>query len=282
MAFFSERNGYVKVSDVLIKGDVTEDVSNAICSSFDGVCDILDAEGDYANNLDACSREFEKYIWTHFLGRRRSQYLRSEYGCEENLEGYITSPKTRWFKKLDLIEFALEALKERSTAAHDFFVKDLNWQFMRLGFGYTIVADQVVERMSEVEMKAVEEAVNNSHSAIKDHFTRALELYSQRPEGDYVNSIKESISAVECVCRERTDANTLGDALKALEKQGIILHPRMKAAFEQMYAYTNQPDTGIRHALMDKEGTYTPGVEEAQFFLVACCAFVNYLNEKYT
>ena len=48
----------------------------------------------------------------------------------------------------------------------------------------------------------------------------------------------------------------------------------------KLYAYTNQPDTGIRHALMDDDDTYTPASEEALFMLVSCSSFINYLNIK--
>ena len=51
-------------------------------------------------------------------------------------------------------------------------------------------------------------------------------------------------------------------------------------SFEKLYAYTNQPTTGIRHALMDSSGTYVPKAEEALFMLVSCSAFINYLNKK--
>lgn len=112
------------------------------------------------------------------------------------------------------------------------------------------------------------------------HLSKALELYALRPEGDYCNSIKESISAVEAYCREKTGENTLGDALKKLEKVGIIIPNILKVAFDKLYAYTNQPTTGIRHALMDSEGTYIPKAEEALFMLVSCSAFINYLSKK--
>lgn len=280
MPLFSERNGYIKVSDILIKKDVPEAVANAIYSAFEGACGILDDEGEHIWERKP-SDEFESYIWTHFLNKRRSQYRISKYmGEVEDLESFITSLSTPWYRKLDFIEFVLDNIKTTSTAAYDYFVKDLNWQFHRLRFGYKIVADQVVDSISDKEVKSIEKAVNNKNKNVKGHFLRALELYSQRPEGDYANSIKESISAVECVCRELTGAKKLGEAMNAFEKRGVHIQPRLKEAFEQLYAYTNQPNTGVRHAMMDNEGGYAPGPEEALFFLVTCSAFVNYLKSK--
>ena len=42
--------------------------------------------------------------------------------------------------------------------------------------------------------------------------------------------------------------------------------------------YTNDSNTGIRHALMD--GKELPGFEEAKYMLVSCSAFVNYIQGK--
>ena len=143
-----------------------------------------------------------------------------------------------------------------------------------------MVNTEIVEITSKEELAAVESAMHDSAKNIKAHLNKALELYAQRPVGDYRNSIKESISAVEVYCREITGENTLGKALDRLKDKGLVIPPVLKSAFEKLYAYTNQPDTGIRHALMDEDGTYTPASEEAFFMLVSCSAFINYLNKK--
>lgn len=115
---------------------------------------------------------------------------------------------------------------------------------------------------------------------MREHLTKAIELCSKRPIGDYRNSIKESISAVEYICRKKTGENDLGKGLSKLEKKGVIIPNLLKKAFDTLYAYTNNEETGIRHALMDEDGTYAPGVDEAIFMLVSCSAFINYLNKK--
>jgi hypothetical protein len=96
------------------------------------------------------------------------------------------------------------------------------------------------------------------------------------------NSIKESISAVEAVCRELTGDTTLGQALKHLEDKGVVIHKMIKDEFTKCYVYTNDPNSGIRHALMDDDGTYVPTKDEAYYMLVTCSAFVNYLRRKVT
>ena len=143
---------------------------------------------------------------------------------------------------------------------------------------YTIVDGKVAPITDDMEIEAIEEALANSKDNIRVHLSEALKLFSDKEHPDYRNSIKEFISAVEALCRELTGEDTLGKALKKLEDKGIVIQSQLKEAFIKLYAYTNQPDTGIRHSLMDDDATYHPSYNEAYFMLVACSAFVNYLR----
>lgn len=160
------------------------------------------------------------------------------------------------------------------------FVQNINHYLKSLNYGYRIVDYLVVPVTSEEEVETVKHAIDSSKDNVKVHLHSALELYSKRPDADYRNSIKESISAVEAFCREQTGETTLGPALKNLEKKGVVIPKMLEVAFEKLYAYTCQPDNGIRHALMDEDGKYIPGQEEAMFMLVSCSAFLNYLYSK--
>lgn len=162
----------------------------------------------------------------------------------------------------------------------DCFVDSLNASFKRLHYAYKVVGQEIVEISSEEEETAIETALDEANDNVKEHLETALSLYAKKPEGDYRNSIKESISAVEAYCREKTGENSLGKALNKLEAKGMVIPNILKAAFDKLYAYTNHPDTGIRHALMDEDGKYLPGQEEALFILVSCSSFLNYLRKK--
>ena len=70
----------------------------------------------------------------------------------------------------------------------------------------------------------------------------------------------------------------MGKAINELEKRGIKIQAQLKDGIKQLYAYTNQPDTGIRHSLMDANTDYRPSYNEAYFMLVSCSAFINYLK----
>jgi hypothetical protein len=102
-------------------------------------------------------------------------------------------------------------------------------------------------------------------------------LLASRDAPDYRNSIKESISAVESLVAITlgTDKGTLGQLLKRLEDE-IGLHPALKTAFSNLYGYASD-EGGIRHALLEAERVE---YEDAQFFLVVCSAFTNYVQSK--
>lgn len=75
-----------------------------------------------------------------------------------------------------------------------------------------------------------------------------MQLLTNKKNPDYRNSIKESISAIEALCKIKTndDKATLRKALNLIE-QKYGLHPALKGAFEKLYGYSSDAD-GIRHA----------------------------------
>lgn len=277
MGLFSERYGYVKPSDVIIREQITPEISNTICNCYEFLkTDLLYC----GHNI---YRGIKLHIWTNFLDEKMTDY----YDGNNIIEEYMDADEIDWYYKLDLIEFSIKyiaKLVQKGEITNQkvlfSFVNRLNKEFQRLNFAYRVVDYKIVEITSKEEIIAIESALVQSKDNVKSHLNKALELYALKPEGDYSNSIKESISAVEAYCREKTGENTLGDALKKLEKVGIIIPNILKVAFDKLYAYTNQPTTGIRHALMDIEGTYVPKAEEALFMLVSCSAFINYLSKK--
>lgn len=278
MALFSERYGYTKASDVIIRERITLEIENAICSCFDKLEEIYRLAGFNGPNHELIG--LEEYLWTHYFNERLSNFNFYEYRSTD----YLEDPSKQWFQKLDLIETCIKYMHYRDSFyrfdSSKRFAQLLNSEFERLNFAYRIVGNEIVEITSEQEIKAIENAIDKSPSNIKMHLNSALEKYAQRPIGDYRNSIKESISAVEAFCREKTGENTLGKALNKLEKKGLTIHSSLKSAFEKLYVYTNQEETGIRHALMDDEGSYTPTAEETLFMLVSCSTFINYLERK--
>lgn len=286
MARFSERYGYIKPSDVIIREQLPLSIQNAICTCFDKLLELLkmQTQDPYAGQEEY--QKLEQYLWVFFLNERKGHFSYNSSVATKFLENY----EEPWYRKLDLVEATIEYLFYRENNIEDYlrargsvakvFVDMLNSHFERLNYAYRVVDKQIIEITSKEEVASIETAMEDSTDNIRMHLSKALELYSKRPDGDYANSIKESISAVEAYCRAKTGENSLGNALNHLEKKGISVPKFLKSAFEKLYTYTNQGDTGIRHALMDTEGIYIPSGDEALFMLVSCSAFINYLGKK--
>lgn len=184
---FSERNGYRKVSDVIIREQMPLEVQNAVCNCHD----------DLQEHLKYCKvypygnlyEKLENHIWTYFLNRRNSMY---SSGLSVST-GILESNKIDWYRKLDLIEETLSFLDGYArrdfdvSKCPDLFIRSLNYNFERQNYAYRVVEGKVVEVTSGEELPGI-----------------------------------------------------------------------LKPAFEKLYAYTNRPDTGIRHALMDDQGRGGP------------------------
>jgi len=284
MKLFSERYNYTKVSDVIVREQITPEIQNAICSCYDILYDFFNESMGASYSYDAY-KDMEKYLWTYFLNKRRNGFYDGR-SYHVVATCYIEDEDNPWYKKLDMVEFTIRYLYANTKNDHryrsvfDSFVNYLNREFKRLNYAYRVINTEIVEITSEEELAAIETSMQDSPNNIRMHLCKALELYAKRPVADYRNSIKESISAVEAYCREITGEKTLGKALDEMIDKGLVMSPILKSAFDKLYAYTNQPDTGIRHALMDDDGMYTPASEEALFMLVSCSSFINYLNKK--
>ncbi len=272
---FSERYGYLKPSEVIIREQITPEIQNAICTCYDD----LSKEMNYFEGDGKEYARLEENIWCYFLNNRKNDFWLSG-GYRIVSTRFIGDSNKQWYEKLDLIEMTINYFFNKHIYIRILgnFISNINAEFERLNFGYRIVENQVVEITSEQEIKTIETAIESNKENVKLHLNNALKLYAQRPNADYRNSIKESITAVEAFTREITGDKGLN--LAKMESAGIKIPPVLRKSFEILYGYTNDPTTGIRHALMDETAEYVPGAEEALFMLVSCSAFINYLNSK--
>ena len=194
-----------------------------------------------------------------------TQYMRDYYfSCE-------------WNEVFDLIEAVLEipprsGTKEEFTASCNSVLND---EISR----YRLIKNQIAPVDSEVGKEAIEDAIKGSSGPVNQHLVRALELLSDRRNPDYRNSIKESISAVEALCKLITEESntTLGKAVNLISNSGVVsFHPSFAQALKKLYGWTNDAD-GIRHSLMDDSSL---SQEDARFMLVTCSAITSYLTVK--
>lgn len=270
---FSQRKGLTSKPDIALRDEMSLDVKNAILSCYYIFCQSLTI-----SIFRPILQKIDEELWIHFLNKNLRDFS-DGYRYFNVFEPYIEDDQIIWYKKLDMLEYVCRWLSVQSDFGSNYlndFEKNINCEFERLNYGYRIVNHRVMEITSDEEIECIETALKESKDNVRMHIDSAINFYSDKQNPDYRNSIKESITAVEAVCRELTGEDDLNKALKNLNTKGVPIHDRFKDGIRSFYNFTNQPDTGMRHALM-KDG-YNPSKAEAYFMLVSCSAFVNYLR----
>lgn len=183
----------------------------------------------------------------------------------------------QWYEVYDFIEFIANNYLDKKVNSD--FREACNRILEQELTAFRFVGGKITQITSEAEISEIEEALENTKplKSVNIHLDKAIELLSDRKLPDYRNSIKESISAVEAVCKliTKEEKATLGQALEKI-KDKLHLHPALKKAFQNLYGYTSNAE-GIRHALLDEPDL---NFEDAKFILVSCSAFINYLINK--
>ena len=178
-----------------------------------------------------------------------------------------------WNEVYDFVEFISIHGPENSRTV---FIAQCNDFLERENSGYRFVDGKIIEITSADEINEIETAIKNStpYYGVKQHLKEAISLMGDKKDPDYRNSIKESISAVEALCKKISgkDKATLGHAIRFLEEKDYV-HADLKEAFSSLYKYTSDSG-GIRHALME-EPKLTGA--DARFMLISCSAFINYV-----
>ena len=182
---------------------------------------------------------------------------------------------------LDVIEYCYYWVTHRSDPLIKTTWKNaFNMLFRQEYVGYRFVSDQIVPVTDELEIREIEQACKTPFDGARTQLQKALGFLSDRENPDYKNCVKESISAVESVCKviSGNEKATLKDALNSLISNGMNIHGSLKSATLALYGYASD-EGGIRHAERETESTVT--FEEAKFMMVTCSAIVNYLVAEY-
>jgi hypothetical protein len=272
MNSFSQRKGLKPIPEII----QLESMNDSLRNSLWNVLQELLWSGKYF--LDSSSivpniYSLSNALWfSYFKKPTDSRPYRGEVILSEIREYFFSCP---WNEVYDFLEFIVAFGSKNQKPNLD---KYLNFILERELSGYRFVAGLLTDIINHEELLMIEETSKDSRfSGVSAHIGRALELYADRKNPDYRNSIKESISAVESMSRVVSgDSNaTLGDALKTIEKNGQ-LHKALKEGFLKLYGYTSDAQ-GIRHAMLDEPNLTAA---DARYFLVSCSSFVNYLKAQ--
>ena len=170
----------------------------------------------------------------------------------------------------DLIEFIL---RHENSSFH--LCRELSGVFDETKSAYRVVDGKIIALGTSEQRTAIEHAINMAATAGADAPRQHLVLAgSALSAGNWADSIRESIHAVEAMAvRVSPEEKSLGKALSKIEKTGHM-NARLKAAFEKLYAYTND-ERGIRHSRLYEDIQVDEA--DALFMFGACASFVSYL-----
>lgn len=180
----------------------------------------------------------------------------------------------------------LDFIISLNTKDLNFFRKRLKNIFDYYQCYYTIFFEGkdsiIAPRGTEQEKNTIEQCYqdlkkNNKFNGAKTHLISAVEFLNNN---DYANSVKESISTVESVCRivVNDEKATLSRALKKLKNKGLYIHPSMEEGIKKLYGYTSD-EKGIRHSLLEDPKAKVDMVD-AQYMIGSCASFASYLINK--
>lgn len=161
------------------------------------------------------------------------------------------------------------------------FIETCDFILKRELSGFRFINGQLAPITNEGEIweieKAIYQSAKNNLKGVNIHLSNALAKLSDKRSPDYRNSIKESVSAVEAICKQITgDKNAeLGKAIKKL-KTILPIHGALEQGFLKLYGWTSDGE-GIRHAMMDDSNL---DQEDALYMLISCSAFINLLIAK--
>ncbi len=274
---FSQRIGKTKATKDIQLDSIDDELKNGLWNLVKIF--YLDTLEKYKQYGTPEFKTFANVLWHNFFKLPIDTI--PEY--DSQIEGYIRRRfyEDEWYFIYDFIEFILN-LDFNKQILRD-FANSLNDVLEREYSGYRIIDYKVAPIANRIEFEEVEKAINKTGylTALKGaniHLDNALDLFSDKKNPNYRNSIKEAISAVESTCRLITGESTLGKALKKLEEKGLNVNAQLKSGFEKIYAYTNDKDSGIRHAIVEQPNE--PDYIDAKYMIVSCSTFINYLIGK--
>ena len=131
-----------------------------------------------------------------------------------------------WDEQYSFIEYCVRNSKDTKT-----LISCINGMLEQEFAGFRLVGDCITPIIDSKEIGEIEKALTIDKE-VKEHLQTALKYLSDKQNPDYRNSIKESISAVEAICKKivNNPNATLGDALNTIEKHGQIeFHGALKA-----------------------------------------------------
>lgn len=268
MAKFSDRIGITEPPNEFQINSMNNELRNSLWNIIVVFFDINPHRETFYNLM--------KTLYIRFFRLPITKLPYDEFNCRDLLEKHFIS--FHWDEIYNLMEIIYDILEDGRKNA---FGIALNRILKKEYSGYSFYNGEFIPITNPEEIEAIKEAQiqpkNKGLKNISEHISKATSLLSKKPEPDYHNSIKESINAVEGICKLLTGEKSGGikDPINILAEK-IYIHPALKEGYKKIYGYTSD-EGGIRHPMLEDN---TVGFAEAKYMLVSCSAFVNYIIDN--
>ena len=272
---FSESQGYESLPRQLHLEELSEEARVQLWNVL-----VLPSMHEFDSSYTHPWREIFTYIYSNFLNRLLTSEI-LEYADVQRLydqpirEFILKKPFNKVFDLLLAIMRHEKCPKSAISQLAEVFQDCRLAYVLDKGPPPTIYPATTPEEGSAV-VDSLKQLRSTGLGAPRQHLQLAAENINKQ---DWAGSVRESIHAVESVARQIAPrAKTLGEALRVLEKEHLLVHTALRDGFSKIYGYTND-EQGIRHALLESDKSNV-GQEEAVFMLGACASFASYLSRK--
>lgn len=267
---FAEAEGAVPLPSQLALGEVTEGLRARLWRALH--YQLQDGRHYNSSNFDDRWEKITSDIFVEHLERMADDYDSNFYTWED-----ILRPIFEHGSYIDIFGL-LQAIMRHDHCPRDFSVRIDNELITSRAAYRVFDHDTIAPIGSEAEAETLRQAFIDltavEFGGARAHLRNAA---SELTAGNYANSVRESIHAVESVARIIEPSAALSKALTKLE-QSAKIHGALKTGFGSIYGYTSD-EKGIRHPLLDGSAA---AVDEADalFMIGACASFVTYLINK--
>jgi hypothetical protein len=266
---FSQRNNLEPVPEQLKLQQVSAEFRRLIHYALDQEIGRVEQRGSVISYFVGDWKRVAQDLHVRFFAQSISTFDNNCFKIKQRLEQFIA--KYSFDKLFNLIEFLA-----KHPGCTNNLKKDLAKVFVDARAAYRLRDNLVIavgtSEQASALLKAIDDAEDSRNLGARKHLVAAGKSLADR---DWHGSVRESIHSVEATAVNLALGDTLGAALSELEKHGK-LHGGLKKAFGNLYGYTSDKKTGVRHANVFGADE-TVDETDALFMLGACASFVSYL-----
>ena len=239
------------------------------------VTDAASAEADQVGQYFAFGPDWEgvfRSLWAGHLGIVSASF----YPTRENVFSVLEEVFKDWPapKVYGFIQAIVRLARSADLSQHIAEILADQKSAYRLIDGDTLVpfgSDQEAHTV----LAALDDASAQPLPGARTHLRQStLELSN----GEFANSVRESMHAVELTLRSLTGEPSVSKALNELARRRP-LHEAFKRGIAQLYGYSSD-EPGIRHPLLEK-GDAGVSEEDAMVMLGICASLVTYFSRSY-